>query len=271
MYKYIKKLIPDFIKKIIINQVDKNYLFSGWGMKSRSCPPWKYFHNLDYKTYLAYFNDIQKELEKKIITKKFILNQFPSNALEKIIEFRWRHYTICMTIKFLKKNKNKITLVEAGTADGLTAWFALSAAKKEKLKISNFYLYDSWHSMIKRYLYSSEFRQIGRYENNDLENTKKNLGSFKNVKFIKGFIPKTLNNKNCPKNIDWLHLDLNSAKPTMQVLNFYEKRLTKNSIILFDDYGSVSHELARIKIDNWCKKRKGILWALSTGQAVYFT
>lgn len=271
MYKLIKKIIPDFLKKIIIKQVDQNYLFSGWGMKTRSCPPWKYVYNSNEKIYLSYFNDIQKELEKKIVAKKFILNQFPLNTLTKITEFRWRHYTICMTIKFLKKTKKKITLVEAGTADGLTAWFALKAAKKEKIKIADFYLYDSWHSMKKKYLYSSEFRQIGRYGNNDLVNAQRNLNNFKNVRFIEGFIPESLNKKNSPKSIDWLHIDLNSAKPTMEVLQFFEKKLKKNSIILFDDYGSSSHELARVKIDNWCKKRKGILWALSTGQAIYFT
>jgi|TARA_B110000503_G_C7164507_1_gene421230 hypothetical protein len=270
MYKILKKIIPNYFKKIIIKEVDKNYLFSGWGMKSRSCPPWQYVHYKKEETYLSYFNNIQKELEKKITSSKFISNQFPINTLAKIKEFKWRHYTVCMTIKFLSKYKKKITLVEAGTADGFTAWFALKASKKEKLKINKFYLYDSWQPMKKKYLYSDEFRQIGRYGNNNYEDTKKNFKSFKNIKFMKGFIPQILNNKNSPKSVDWLHIDLNSAKPTLEVLNFFDKKLTNNSIILFDDYGSANHETARRKIDLWCKKRNGILFALATGQAIYF-
>ena len=124
--------------------------------------------------------------------------------------------------------------------------------------------------MRKKYLYSDEFRQIGRYDSNNFEDTKKNFKDFKNIKFMKGFIPQILNNKNSPKSVDWLHIDLNSAKPTLDVLNFFDMKLTNNSIILFDDYGSANHEIARRKIDLWCKKRNGVLFALATGQAIYF-
>ena len=124
--------------------------------------------------------------------------------------------------------------------------------------------------MKKEYLYKTEFRQIGRYNNNSLKNTQRNLQNFERIHFMKGFIPQILQDKISPKSVDWLHIDLNSSNPPMQVLNFFDKRLSKNSLILFDDYGSINHELARKKIDLWCKKRNGILFPLSTGQAIYF-
>ena len=107
MYKILKKIIPNYFKKIIIKEVDKNYLFSGWGMKSRSCPPWQYVHYKKEETYLSYFNNIQKELEKKITSSKFISNQFPINTLAKIKEFKWRHYTYDSNIEIIKKNDHE--------------------------------------------------------------------------------------------------------------------------------------------------------------------
>lgn len=43
-----------------------------------------------------------------------------------------------------------------------------------------------------------------------------------------------------------------------------------NGVILFDDFGSVSHELARVEVEKWCAKRNGILWPFLTGQAIFF-
>ena len=43
-----------------------------------------------------------------------------------------------------------------------------------------------------------------------------------------------------------------------------------NGVILFDDFGWVSHELARVEVEKWCAKRNGILWPFPTGQAIFF-
>ena len=44
----LKKFVPDFLKKLILKEIDKSYLFSGWNLKTKTCPPWKYVNkNLD--------------------------------------------------------------------------------------------------------------------------------------------------------------------------------------------------------------------------------
>ena len=40
--KLIKKITPNFIKEKILKEIKKSYLFSGWNMSTKTCPPWKY-------------------------------------------------------------------------------------------------------------------------------------------------------------------------------------------------------------------------------------
>lgn len=268
----IKKLIPKYIKNKILNEINKNYLFSGWNMQTKTCPPWKYINNRpNIATQIPYFQKIQYELENEIKLRKFKSNQFKENFLEKSKELMWRHYNVCLTINLvLNKSKKNKTFCEVGVADGITAWFALKTLKKENVKYNNFWLYDSWTEMKKKYLIKNDYKNIGKFNSNDLATTKKNLSIFKNVIFVKGFVPESFKPiNNSPLKCDWLHIDLNSSKSTIETLNFFEKKLVRNSLILFDDFGWPSYETTRIQIEKWCYKKKGFLWPLPTGQAIY--
>ena len=273
MINLIRRLIPHKIKNFLINQVDRNYRFKGWNLKTKNCPPWKYINKNEINnSQLSYFPDIQKEFENSIIDKKFISKQFELNMLEKSRELMWRHYNASLSIKFvLSRVKKKISLCEVGVADGITAWFVLSVLSKEKKDHNTLWLYDSWEEMKKEHLNKDEYNKIGKFKTNDLSITKKNLGLFKNTKFVKGFIPGTFKEKeNSPKVCDWLHIDLNSSNATIETLDFFEPKLNINSLVLFDDFGWPSYETTRIAVEKWCSKRKGVLWPLPTGQALYF-
>ena len=269
----LKRFIPNFLKKKIKDEINKNYLFSGWNMQTNTCPPWKYINKNEINnSQIPYFTDIQKEFENLIISKKFISNQYEVNMLEKSRELMWRHYNLALSLKYvLKKIKKNISLCEAGVADGITAWFALRILLEEKIENHTFWMYDSWEEMRKEFLNEDEYRKIGKFDKNNLLVTKKNLDLFKNTKFIKGFIPEIFEeNKNFPETCDWLHIDLNSSNATMDTLNFFEPKLSEKSLILFDDFGWPSYESTRISIEKWCSARQGILWPLPTGQALYF-
>ena len=273
MINIIKKFFPKFIKKKILEELDKNNIFSGWSMQTKTCPPWMYISADNNKnSALPYFLEIQKELEDNIKSNYLTLNQFGNKSLEKVIELRWRHYIVALSIKFAIKEKNEINLVEAGVADGLTAWFALKVINKEKKMINKFYLYDSWEKMNEKYLDKKEYKKIDKFSKNDLENTKNNLREFSNIEYIKGFIPNVFEDKDIKhtETCNWLHIDLNSSGPTIDTLNFFEKKMLDNGVILFDDFGWVSHELARVEVEKWCAKRNGILWPFPTGQAIFF-
>ena len=67
MINIIKKFFPKFIKKKILEELDKNNIFSGWSMQTKTCPPWMYISADNNKnSALPYFLEIQKELEDNI-------------------------------------------------------------------------------------------------------------------------------------------------------------------------------------------------------------
>ena len=267
-----RKIVPNFLKKLILKEIDKSYLFSGWNLKTNTCPPWKYVNkNLNNSPQTINFNEIQNIFEELIKQEKFISNQFYENMFSKSRELMWRHFNLCLSLKYvLQKKKQNLNLCEFGVADGITSWFALKFLEKEDITFDNFWLFDSWDEIKNKNLDETEKHKIGKFKSNDIELTKKNLNCFKNLKYIKGFIPEVFNIKqNYPDKCDWMHIDLNSSFATIETLNFFKEKLTPDSLIIFDDFGWPSYETTRIKIEKWCDENNGILWPLPTGQAIY--
>lgn len=273
MIRFFKNFFFNFIKKKINNYLDRSYLFVGWNLKTKTCPPWKNTFIENKILQIDYFNDLNEKLINNINKGKFCLNdlKIKNKEKKKINELKWRHYNIILSLKYLLKSKKSfLNLVEAGVADGLSAWFVLSVLAKENINYNQLILIDSWKQMKTSLLKENEYRQIGRYKKNNFDITKNNLDEFKNIKFLKGFIPDVLREYNENKKIDWLHIDLNSSIATKQALEFFSDKLSKNSIIIFDDYGWPNHEETRIEIDKWTMKKNGILWPLATGQSIFF-
>jgi len=269
----LKKFVPKVLKKLILKEIDKSYLFSGWNLKTKTCPPWKYVNkNLDISSQSINFESLQTNFEELIKEKKFVSNQFNKNMILKSRELMWRHFNLCLSLNYvLQKKKQNLNLCEFGVADGITAWFALKFLEKENIIFNNFWLYDTWDEIQKKNLDKTEKHKIGKFKNNDIEQTRKNLNSFKNLKYIKGFIPEIFSvNESFPQKCDWMHIDLNSSYATIQTLNFFKDKLTSNGIIIFDDFGWPSYETTRIEIEKWSNKNDGILWPLPTGQAIFF-
>ena len=73
-----------------------------------------------------------------------------------------------------------------------------------------------------------------------------------------------------PDTIFYLHIDLNSAKPTEHALEFFYPRLVVGGVILFDDYGWDAYEDTKNTIENFFKDKPGLLMKIPTGQAIYF-
>ena len=75
MIRVISKFVPNFIKKNLINYLDKNYLFIGWNLKTKTCPPWKNTISENSILQSDYFNDLNEELIEKIRKGSFLLNK----------------------------------------------------------------------------------------------------------------------------------------------------------------------------------------------------
>lgn len=82
---------------------------------------------------------------------------------------------------------------------------------------------------------------------------------FKRVELIQGDVCKTLNkflNKKKNLNISLLHLDMDVFYPTIFVLEKLYKFVSKNGVVLIDDYGHIKG--ATIAINEFLKKNKKI-------------
>ena len=69
MIKFFNKFFFSYIKKKLINYLDKNYLFVGWNLKTMTCPPWKNTLIENKILQIDYFNDLNEELKNNASKK----------------------------------------------------------------------------------------------------------------------------------------------------------------------------------------------------------
>lgn len=241
------------------------YTFKGWEMTTCHAIPWgeHFEENVLIKT-------------NTTIKKKFSFTL--SHTLATMDELLWRHWNILYAIRHVIEfiDKEDLDFVECGVADGITCYFAISELRRQQKmgKINNFHmhLYDSWDSIRAQDLTGDEVWMVGIYEGLSLERTQKNLSEFNDyITYHHGYIPDSLTMIPPPPNsIGYLHIDLNSSKPTLDALEFFFPRLLRGGVILFDDYGWKEYEESKIKIDEFLKDKPGILLVMPTGQAIYY-
>jgi hypothetical protein len=253
------------------------FTFSGWGLTTTtSNPPW-----INLINYKASTNNIFLKIDQ-LLRKKIIIEQsfktYETSLYKNLSEFndrldylKWRHYIFYITALIAAKNTNNLTkkLVEVGVADGVGAFYAINALKNFNINYKC-YLFDSWKAMKKKYLTKKELAttEENKYENLDFDRIKNNFNSDKNIFFIKGFVPESFYKYKKMKNITWLCIDLNSSKPTLKTLKFFYKKLTKNGIILLDDYAGSGYPETKLVVDRFFFSKKSIVFPIPTGQAI---
>ena len=256
--KIIPKQLKPFLRPIknkILPQPKPIILFEGWGMTTEHEIPW--------------INDSEFQKTNEVIKQSFIHDGVVNAAEINIDSLLWRHWNVVFCIRYVLRftKSSNLNFVECGVASGMSAYFALTELKN---KSYNLHLYDSWGVMKSEYLYDAEKQHIGKYEEQNIQNTKKNLDSFSDkIKYHVGYIPETLDNS-APNEISYLHIDVNSAKTTLEILEFFYSRLTSNGIILFDDYGWSAYNETRKIVDKFLNEKDGILFISPTGQSIFY-
>ena len=239
--------------------------FSGWGMKTVHELPWNDEYDWDI------FRKTSIDAKNLEFSKDGA--QIDRNNLDELL---WTHWILCYAIRYSIKfaKTDYYNFVECGVADGCSAFFVLREINGQKNIKDKFsmHLYDSWTAMRKEGLVKSELGHVGRYAQLNIEKTKRNLAEFKdNVIYHQGFIPESFDlPPESPKSIVFLHIDLNSAKPTLETLNFFLPKLAKGGVILFDDYAWEGYEDTKKTIDAYFRDKPGIIMKLPTGQAIYY-
>ena len=261
-YRYsASRPLLDFLYKILFLKPK----FSGWGMSTAHELPWN--DEFDWKIFRQTSIDVKKHFQFNLISG------IDHNNIDSLL---WRHWIVSYCVRHAIKfsSTSNYNFVECGTGDGISAFFALREISDQLKTKSNFsmHLYDSWKPMRSKELLQSESSMVGSHSNLSIETTKRNLSEFENnVIYHQGYIPESLKKlPDSPNSIIYLHIDLNSAKPTLDVLEFFYTRLEKGSVILFDDYGWEKYKDTKKTIDEFLHNKSGMLLKLPTGQAIYF-
>ena len=256
--KIVPKQFKPFLRPIknkIFSQPKPIILFEGWGMTTEHQLPW--------------IDDLEFQKTNEIVKQTFIHDGVVNMADINTDSLLWRHWNVAFCIRYVTRfaKPSNFNFVECGVASGMSAYFAFAELKD---KSYTFHLYDSWEIMKSEYLYDTEKEHIGKYDGQSIQNTKKNLEQYSDkIKYHVGYIPKTLDNS-APNEISYLHIDVNSAKTTNEILEFFYPRLVSGGLILFDDYGWTAYNETRKTIDKFLHVKNGILFISPTGQGIFY-
>jgi O-methyltransferase len=246
--------------------------FDGWNLVTGTRTPWT---NGGGHQLTQQFGLVDASLKKLVKDRNITLTQFlPENVSIELETLTWRHYIVYWSVHYAFQNTaGSVTknLAEFGVCDGLTAFYAGSAAKNFSQN-SKFYLYDAWDGMRPDLLTDSEKSSAGSYAYLDLENTKNNLSTLHSLSLVfnKGYIPEVFASADNPETLIWFHIDLNSAAPTIQVLEKFWDQLVVGGVVLFDDFGWPGYEDTQNEIEKWMRDRRCNMLQIPTGQAILF-
>jgi len=240
--------------------------FIGPGIKINHDPPW-----VD-QSKDSVFNQTSNDI------KKFHFGAVHSTGIDvhRIDTLLWRHWIVSYcakhAIEFAKTDE--YNFVECGVADGFSAFYTLREIqyKEKNLPKSKMHLFDSWGPMKEDDLLDSEIESKDRYSELKLDNTKNNLKEFENlIIYHKGYIPEVFFQiSKSISSIVYMHIDLNSMKPTIDSLEYFFPKLVSGGIILFDDYGWNNHKDTKHAVDDFFNDKPGALLHLPTSQAIFY-
>ncbi len=164
--------------------------------------------------------------------------------------------------------------VECGTFKGDMAWVVLQTIGIEH--IPRFWLFDSFDGFSLDYSSTDDFaespgfldfangfyRQPGLYKY-----VRERFAPFANVSLIKGFLPEALDG-GAPERIGFLHIDLNSPRAEIAVLERLFDRVLPGGVIVFDDYGWKMFHKQKEAEDDFMGRRGYEILEMPTGQGL---
>jgi len=184
----------------------------------------------------------------------------------------WRLNTLCWAARCGLRAGGDF--VECGVFKGDMAWVVSQTLGIEN--IPRYWLYDSFEGFSPKWsspddypqnpefldFANQHYRQQGMYEY-----VANRFAAFEKMRVIKGFLPEALA-KACPEHIGFLHIDLNSPRAEVAVLEKLFDRVTPGGVIVFDDYGWKLFHKQKEAEDAFMIKRGHEILELPTGQGL---
>lgn len=246
---------------------DAAVTFEGWGMRTNRSLPW----DDEYQ-----WGSLRSSLEAM---RSFDLGPLMRTMVPDVDMLMWRHWVVAFSVRYavcMTLNPPDMALAECGVGDGMSAFVALRelddiATTREQPFRFELHLYDSFAAMRTTDLTDAEGAGGAPYEDSSVGRTRANLARFSDsLVWHLGYVPDSFSDPPpSPARLHWLHVDLNSSKPTVEVCKFFLPRLHPRGAILFDDYGDQKFVETKQAIDQFFRDVPGLLLKFATGQALF--
>ncbi len=209
--------------------------------------------------FLSFFFQMEKKNSELIISSSFhapwkedkIFSKFYSQINNHTLLDTKRLYTLWQMSNLLKNYKGDI--LDIGCLKGGSGMTMSRSNKK-----GNTYLIDTFSGLIE----NENYHKKEHFVFNKIENVKKKVSSLnlKKTYVLKGVFPKDFKKKFKNKKFKLCHIDVNTYNSTSQSFNFIEKKIIKNGIIIFDDYGIYSVIGVKKFVDKLIRRNKNFLF-----------
>lgn len=159
------------------------------------------------------------------------------------------------TLYHLSKSQREISgdILDIGCLKGGAGFMMSYANQKGKV-----HLIDSFKGIIENEKNHNKDHFI--FENINFVKSKIKELKLKNTFVHKGIFPGSFKNKILSKKIKLCHIDVNTFQSTKKTFEHVEKRLVKNGIIVFDDYGIFSVNGVKKFVDKLMKINKNFIF-----------
>lgn len=211
--------------------------------------------------------NIVKNLEKHEDITKY--PEFGPLATEVIKEgstclYYDRLYTIYQALYNALNQMDVLTTAEVGVYKGGTSKFIASVLE------SNYdhYCFDTFEGHDAKDIREVDSHKASQFNDTQFEDVRKLLEKYPNVHIYKGRFEDMCGVVD-KKTFDFVHLDVDIYAPTLHALHFFHSRLSKNGIIVVDDYGHRSCPGVRQAVDEFSQRKEGcgyMKFHLLTGQ-----
>lgn len=192
-----------------------------------------------------YFNDLYESIKDRTLVDKtrcFMLYQFFKQSL------------------ILEGEVAEVGVYKGGTAK------LLARLSQDENAYKTIHLFDTFSGMPE----TSEEKDIhkkGDFSDTSLDSVLEYLSSYGNISFYKGLFPTTSAPIN-DKEFSFVHIDVDIYKSVIDCCEFFNPRMVKGGIMIFDDYGFVSCPGAKLAVDEFFKDKKEFPCYLPSGQCL---
>ncbi len=173
-------------------------------------------------------------------------------------DIQWRVHLLCWAASHASKLEGDF--VDCGVSTGIFARSIIHYTNFNETG-KTYYLLDTFQGMDPKYSSDEEMAisEHLKYDDETRDRYKEVQALFDgfNVNIIKGSIPETLPLVTAEK-ISLLNIDLNSALPEYEALNYFWDKLVSGGMIVLDDFGYLNVNTAQRDIHRKFAKEKGV-------------